>query len=73
MSSSDAWPEPVSMYDNLVSVVPLEQTHCADLAEATADGELYKLWYTSVPAPDSVATEIDRRLGCLRTSLLSKA
>ncbi|NKB20910.1 MAG: GNAT family N-acetyltransferase [Alphaproteobacteria bacterium] len=57
------WPEPVSLHGEIVSVVPLGQSHCDDLKEACADGELYKLWYTSVPTPDGVAAEIDRRLG----------
>jgi RimJ/RimL family protein N-acetyltransferase len=26
------------------------------------DGELWKLWYTSVPAPENMETEIARRL-----------
>ncbi len=63
MSSSEAWPGPVSLHDNLVSVVPLEQAHCTDLAEATADGELYKLWYTSVPAK-RLRDELSRRWRC---------
>jgi len=27
------------------------------------DGELWRLWYTSVPAPEGMAAEIERRLG----------
>ena len=29
------------------------------------DGELWRLWYTSVPAPEEMAAEIDRRLGLM--------
>ena len=32
------------------------------MVEAVKDGELWRLWYTSVPTPDSMAAEIDRRL-----------
>lgn len=32
------------------------------MVEATKDGELWKLWYTSVPSPDGMAKEIERRL-----------
>lgn len=32
------------------------------MAAATRDGELWKLWYTTVPSPDGMAAEIDRRL-----------
>jgi RimJ/RimL family protein N-acetyltransferase len=57
------WPEPFSASGSRVAVVPLTHEHDADLMEAAADGELHRLWYTSVPAPDQVATETDRRLG----------
>jgi N-acetyltransferase len=33
------------------------------LVEATRDGELWKLWYTSVPSPEGMRAEIERRLG----------
>jgi N-acetyltransferase len=56
------WPDPVSLHGEIVSVVPLDQSHCYALQEAAADGELYKLWYTNVPTPDGMADEIDRRL-----------
>jgi len=37
--------------------------HHDDLVEATRDGELWKLWYTTVPGPDGMTAEIARRLG----------
>jgi N-acetyltransferase len=45
------------------SLVPLSRVHCADLAEAVKDGELWNLWYTTIPTPDQMQAEIDRRLG----------
>ena len=43
------------------------QDHASDLAEASDDGALHKLWYTSVTAaPEDVPAEIDRRLGLLK-------
>jgi RimJ/RimL family protein N-acetyltransferase len=36
--------------------------HENDLKEAAADGELHRLWYTTIPTPDSVGAEIERRL-----------
>ena len=36
--------------------------HLAPLQEASREGELSKLWYTWVPAPDAMAAEIERRL-----------
>jgi RimJ/RimL family protein N-acetyltransferase len=56
-----AWPEPVSLHGDAVSVVPLDPAHRDDLAEAVADGALNELWYTTIPAPDSVGDEIARR------------
>lgn len=46
-----------------MSVVPLTMEHCDDLAEAAGDGELHRLWFTKVPKPENVETEISRRLG----------
>ncbi|MEX0349147.1 MAG: GNAT family N-acetyltransferase [Paracoccaceae bacterium] len=59
------WASPVSLTGSHASVVPLSQDHAAELTEAAADGELHRLWYTSVPAPDAVPTEINRRLSLL--------
>ena len=56
------WPAPVTLTGGNVTLAPLSQTHCADLQKASAVGELYRLWYTDVPAPEQMAGEIDRRL-----------
>ncbi len=56
------WPPPVTLTGTHVSVTPLSQTHADDLAKAAADGELHRLWYTTIPTPQGVPTEIDRRL-----------
>jgi RimJ/RimL family protein N-acetyltransferase len=45
------------------SLVPLTAAHHDDLVEAVRDGELWKLWYTSIPTPEGMAAEIERRLG----------
>ena len=59
------WPAPITLSDTAVTLAPLSQDHAADLIEAAADGELWKLWYTTIPAPDGVEAEIDRRLGLM--------
>ena len=46
-----------------VRLVPLRPEHHDDMVEAVRDGELWTLWYTSVPTPEGMATEIQRRLG----------
>jgi len=56
------WPEPVSLTGRHVVLAPLARAHCADLMEATADGDLHRLWYTMIPPPEGMAAEIDRRL-----------
>jgi len=44
------------------SLVPLSHDHHADMLEAVKGGELWNLWYTSIPMPDQMLGEIDRRL-----------
>jgi N-acetyltransferase len=55
--------EPVTLSGPRARLEPLSQTHRDGLTEAVKDGELWKLWYTSVPRPEDMAKEIDRRLG----------
>jgi RimJ/RimL family protein N-acetyltransferase len=54
---------PVTLSDARVTLAPLSQDHAEGLAQAAADGALDRLWYTSVPSPEHMAAEIDRRLG----------
>jgi RimJ/RimL family protein N-acetyltransferase len=58
-----AFAEPVTLTGQHASVEPLSPAHAAEAAQAAADGELWKLWYTSVPAPQDMPREIERRLG----------
>jgi len=55
--------EPLTLAGRHVALEPLTLAHRDALAAAAADGELWKLWYTSVPAPQQMQTEIERRLG----------
>lgn len=57
-----SWPKPVTLAGKHATLVPLAPSHRAALAAAVQDGELWQLWYTSVPAPDEMAAEIERRL-----------
>ena len=56
------WPQPVTLKSQRVTLEPLDQRHCDDLVEAVKDGALWTLWYTSVPSPETVQAEIERRL-----------
>jgi RimJ/RimL family protein N-acetyltransferase len=58
-----SWPAPVTLRGQFASLVPLETSHETALAEAVRDGELWRLWYTAIPAPERMAAEIERRLG----------
>ncbi len=57
-----SWPEPVTLTGVHASLVPLAAEHEAALCEAVRDGELWKLWYTAIPAPERMGAEIQRRL-----------
>jgi RimJ/RimL family protein N-acetyltransferase len=56
------WLQPVTLKNSSVTLEPLAHAHTRALTEAVEDGELWKLWYTSVPAPEGMTAEIDRRL-----------
>ena len=55
--------DPVTLQGQHVCLVPLQASHAEALAEAVRDGQLWQLWYTAVPTPEGMATEISRRLG----------
>ena len=51
-------PIPASLEGNGIRLEPLGPEHERDLASAAADGELSKLWFTSVPEPTAVGRYI---------------
>ena len=56
------WPEPVTLSGPHARLEPLSMVHHDALCDAARDGELWRLWYTSVPSPERMAAEIERRL-----------
>ena len=58
-----AWLEPVTLSGRHATLEPLAEAHEEALSRAAADGELWRLWYTTVPRPEAVGAEIRRRLG----------
>ena len=56
------WIEPVTLAGTHVRLEPLAREHVPGLQQAAADGELWKLWYTSVPSPDDAAAYVDKAL-----------
>lgn len=53
---------PVTLAGAHGQLVPLSPAHASALAQASGEGELHRLWYTAIPAPEAMATEIARRL-----------
>lgn len=45
-----------------ITLMPLSVDHYNDLIEATKDGELWKLWYATVPSPNGMMAEIEKRI-----------
>lgn len=61
-NSGKSWIEPVSLRGEFVQLEPLQIGHIAGLQQAAADGELWRLWYTSVPAPEATQAYVDKAL-----------
>jgi N-acetyltransferase len=62
-SQTTPWLQPVTLRSARVRLEPLGQQHHDGLVEALEDGELWRLWYTTVASPETLAAEIDRLLG----------
>ena len=54
--------EPVTLAGTHATLEPLARSHLQSVAAAAADGELWRLWYTSVPAPQNTQTWLDAAL-----------
>jgi RimJ/RimL family protein N-acetyltransferase len=57
-----SWPDEVTLEGRHAVLAPLSKDHASALTEAARDGELWKLWYTSVPSPEGMVANIDQRL-----------
>ncbi|WP_433584490.1 GNAT family N-acetyltransferase [Microbacterium hydrocarbonoxydans] len=56
-------PAPTTLTGDLVELRPLDRSHHDGLVEAAVEGDLWQTaWYTSVPGPDAMAAEIERRI-----------
>jgi RimJ/RimL family protein N-acetyltransferase len=56
------WPPAVELVGRHVRLTPLRPDHGPALAGAVRDGELWKLWFTFVAAPEEMASDIQRRI-----------
>ena len=52
--------QPITLSGRHVSLVPLSREHADHLAAYV--GDLHQLWYTTIPSPEGMIAEIDRRL-----------
>jgi N-acetyltransferase len=57
------WPEPIELRGAHATLKPLAAEHLDGLIAAVREGALWQLWYTSIPAPERMGDEIERRLG----------
>lgn len=53
---------PVTLERDGIRLEPLAPAHRPEVAEAVTDGELWKLWFTSVPEPEGVAAWLETAL-----------
>jgi RimJ/RimL family protein N-acetyltransferase len=65
-----SWPAPLVLEGRHARLEPLTQDHHDGLVEAVNDGELWKLWYTFIPAPQAMRDEIQRRLALQATGTM---
>ena len=56
------WIEPVTLAGSKVILEPLVLEHAVGMVEAVKDGELWKLWFTSIPSPEKVGEYIQTAL-----------
>ncbi|WP_455168823.1 GNAT family N-acetyltransferase, partial [Aegicerativicinus sediminis] len=51
---------PIKLKGETVKLKPLKVKHRTKLLEAAADGELWNLWFTSVPNKDTIDSYLDK-------------
>ena len=49
-----SWFTDITLRGKTVTLVPLEEKHTDELAQASSDGDLSQLWFTSIPSKDTV-------------------
>src|SRR5215207_10067620 len=57
------WIEPVTLSGSNVLLEPLSLEHSEGISAAVQDGELWKLWYTTIPSPETAEEYIQIALG----------
>lgn len=62
--------QPILLADAFVALEPLTPDHAPALEAAAADGQLWQLWFTSVPAPGQAAAYVEKALEGQRTGAM---
>lgn len=57
---------PLSLEGKFASLIPIEQSNLLDIQAAVADGQLWKLFFTGVPSPESTQSWLDLALDLQR-------
>lgn len=53
------WLDSIDLEGNIVRLVPLTSEHKDALLSAATDGQLWELWYTSIPSPETIDSYIE--------------
>ena len=56
------WILPVTLAGRFARLEPLAIEHVAPLQQAVQDGELWKLWFTSIPRPEAMPDYVEQAL-----------
>ncbi|PKH06824.1 GNAT family N-acetyltransferase [Moritella sp. Urea-trap-13] len=59
---NDTWLEETKLIGSKVTLIPLQRKHASALIDAAADGNLWDLWFTSVPSADTIDGYIEKAL-----------
>ena len=62
MNTAANWIQPIRLMGKYATLNPLTLEHEHGLKEAVQDGQLWHLWYTSIPSPGEMHDEIVLRL-----------
>ncbi len=63
------WLAPTTLKGNIVDLMPLQQEHRTALLSAAENGQLWELWYTSVPSKETIQKYLDTALEAQRKGL----
>lgn len=55
-------PAPLALHGQYISLMPLQMDHEESLIEAATDGQLWNLWFTSIPTPLTTKSYIETAL-----------